>query len=82
MCSSKTCNEAVRWDMGLEALKSRRDRAELKWCYHLTTMPEDRFPKQLFSQEWNIKPHRGRQRKTWGRVVDDLFVSLGLDKAE
>ena len=27
-------------------------------------------------------PRRGTQRKTWGRVIDDLFVSLGLDKAE
>ena len=26
-CSSKTCNEAVRGDMGLETLKGRRDRA-------------------------------------------------------
>ena len=24
-CSSKTCNEAVRGDMGLESLKARRD---------------------------------------------------------
>ena len=45
-------------------------------------MPEDRFPKQLFSQEWNIKPRRGRQRKTWGRVIDDLSVSLGLEWLE
>ena len=37
--------------MGLETLKSRRDRANLKWWYKLATMPEDRFPKQLFSQE-------------------------------
>ena len=29
-CSSKTCNEAVWGDMGLE---SRRDRAKLKWWY-------------------------------------------------
>ena len=36
--------------MGLETLKSRRDRA--KW-YKLATMPEDRFHKQLFSQEWD-----------------------------
>ena len=81
-CSSKTCNEAVRGDMGIETLKSRRDRAKLKWWYKLATMPEDRFPKQLFSQEWDQKPRRGRQKKTWGRVIDDLFVSLGLDKAE
>ena len=81
-CSSKTCNEAVRGDMGIETVKSRRDRAKLKWWYKLATMPEDRFPKQLFNQEWDQKPRRGRQRKTWGRVIDDLFVSLGLDKAE
>ena len=41
-----------------------------------------RFPKQLFSQKWDQKPCRGRQRKTRGRVIDDLFVSLGLDKGE
>ena len=41
-------------------------------------MPENRYPKQLFIQEWNIKPRRGRQRKTWGRVVDDL--ALGIDR--
>ena len=28
---SKTCNEAVRGDMGLDTLQSRRDRAKLKW---------------------------------------------------
>ena len=39
--------------MGLETLKSRRDTAKLKWWYKLATMPEDRFPKQLFSQEWD-----------------------------
>ena len=68
--------------MEIETLKSRRDRAKLKWWYKLATMPEDRFPKQLFSQEWDQNPCRVRQRKTWGRVIDDLFVSLGLDKAE
>ena len=29
-CSSKTCNEAVRGDMGLDTMRSRRDRAKLK----------------------------------------------------
>ena len=32
----------------------------------------------MFSQDWNIKPHRGRQRKE----NNDLFESLELDKAE
>ena len=41
-------------------------------------MPEDRYPKQLFSWEWETKPCRGRQRKAGGRVVDELFASLGL----
>ena len=49
-CSSKTCNEAVRGDMGLETLPSRRDRAKLKWWFKLATLPEDRYPKQLFNR--------------------------------
>ena len=40
-CSSKTCNEAVRGDTGLDTLQSRRDRAKLKWWYKLATLPED-----------------------------------------
>ena len=81
-CSSKTCNEAVRGDLGIDTLQGRRDKAKLKWWYKLVTMPEDRYPKKLFSQDWNIKLHRGRQRKVWSRIINDLFVSLELDKAE
>ena len=66
----------------LEAFQSRRDRAKLKWWYKLATLPEDRYPKQLFNQELNIKPCRGRQSKVWSRMVDDLFKSLDIDKGE
>ena len=48
-CSSKTCNEAVTGNMDLDTLQSRRDRAKLKWWYKLATLPEDRYPKQLFN---------------------------------
>ena len=81
-CSSKTCNEAVRGDMGLETLQCRRDRSKLKWWYKLAAMSEDRYPRHLFDNHWDIKPRRGRQRKAWGRLVDDLFVALNLDKTE
>ena len=37
-CSSRTCNEAVRGDMGLETLKSRRDKTKLKWWYKLASI--------------------------------------------
>ena len=73
-CLSKTYNEAVRGDMGLESLRGHRDRAKVKWWYKLVSMPEDRCPKQLFSWEWETKIRRGRQRKAWGRVVDELCV--------
>ena len=42
-------------------------------------MPEDRYPKQLFSRKWEGKPRRCRQRKAWSRVVDELFVLLDLN---
>ena len=68
--------------MGLESLQGHRDKANLKWWYKLACMEGDRYPHELFRQIWNIKPHRGRQRKSWSRVVDDLFSSLDLDKAD
>ena len=43
----------------------------------LTTLPE-----QLFDPEWNIKPRRGRQKKVWSRMVDDMFKTLHIDKSE
>ena len=72
-CSSRTCNEGVRGDMGLESLQGRRDKAKLKWWYKLAFMESDKYPHKHFRQIWNIKPRRGRQRKSWSRVVDDLF---------
>ena len=72
-CSSKTCNEAVSGDMGLDTLQSRRDREKLKWWYKLATLPDEK---------WNIKPRRGRQRKVWSRIVDDLFKSLDINRDE
>ena len=81
-CSSRTCNEAVRGDMGLDSLQGRRDKAKLKWWYKVATMPEHRYSRKVFVQEWNVKPRRGRHRTYWCKVVDNLFSSLGLDKAE
>ena len=78
-CSSRTCNEAVRDDMGLDSLQGRRDKAKVEM---VATMPEHRYSRKRFVQEWNVKPRRDRQRKYWCKVVDNLFSSLGLDKAE
>ena len=78
-CLSRTCNKAVRGDMGLDSLQGRRGKAKLKWWYKVATMTEHRYSRKLFVQEWNVKPRRGRQRKHWCKVVDNLFSSLRLD---
>ena len=65
-CSSKTCNEAGRRDMGLETLKSGRDKAKLKCWYKLASMSLRRYPRQRLNQEWKMKPRRGRQRQPIG----------------
>ena len=41
--------------MGLEALKSRRDRAKLKFWYKVCRLPDNTYPKQLLSQEWDFQ---------------------------
>ena len=72
-CSSKTCNEAVRGDIGLQILQGQRDKYKLKLWYKLASMSEDRYPMRVFSQDWDAKPCRGRQRKVWSRLVDNLL---------
>ena len=81
-CSSKTCNEAVRGDMGLESLKARRDRCKLKWWYKVNNLDDERYPRLLLDNEWEVKPCRGRQRKTWRKVISDLLLQLNIDSQE
>ena len=50
--------------MGLETLKSHRDKAKLKWLYTLASMSVRKCPMWL---EWNVKPRRGTQRKCWNK---------------
>ena len=46
-CSSKTCNEAIRGDMGLDTLRGRRDKNKLKWRYKLAALSGNRYPRKL-----------------------------------
>ena len=81
-CSFKTCNEAVRGDMGLESLKGRRDRCKLKWWYKVNNLDAERYPRLLLDSEWEVQPCRGRQRKTWRKVISELLLQLNLDSQE
>ena len=68
--------------MGLETLKSCRDKAKLNWWYKLASMSVRRYSRQLFNQEWKVKTRRGRQRKLWNKYVYELFDVQGLPKGE
>ena len=66
--------------MGMKFLQGRCDKRNVNWWYKVVSMALFRYPKQLFQEEWNIKPHPDRQCKVWKRVVDDIFESLELAK--
>ena len=53
--------------MGLDTLQGHRDKAKLKLWYKLATMSGDRYPRRVFSQDWDAKPRRGMQRKVLER---------------
>ena len=74
-CSSKTCNEAVRGDMGLDTLQSRRDRAKLKWWYKLASLPEDSTLNSCLIRNGilnHVEEGRGKCEVGW------LIISLNL----
>ena len=62
--------------MGLDSLQGRRDKAKLKWWYKVATASV----KEAFCA--GVEYVEVPQRKYWCKVVDHLFSSLGLDKAE
>ena len=75
-CSSKTCNEAVRGDMGLDSLQGHRDKAKLKWWYKV---PEHRYSRNLFVQ-WALYPG-GQARENIPPPHDRLAPHLGCNQA-
>ena len=78
-CSSKTCNEAVRGEMDLDTLQSSKDRAKLKWLLLYLKIGTQ---SSCLITSGILKPRRGRKRKVWSRMVDDLFKSLDIHKSE
>ena len=36
----------------------------------------------LLDSEWDVKPCRGRQRKTWRKGISELLLQLNLDSQE
>ena len=69
----RTCNEAVRGDMGLDSLQGGRDKAKLKWWHKLACMEGDRYHTSCLGRFGILKSRRGCQRKPWSRVVNDSF---------
>lgn len=53
-CSQRTSNAAVRTELGILFLKTKRDVRKLKWQYRLHKMKEKRLPK---SQEQHTGNH-------------------------
>ena len=68
--------------MGLESLEARRGRCKLKWWYKVNNLDDERYTTLLLDNEWEVKPWRGRQRKTWRKVISDLLLQLNTDSQE
>ena len=64
--------------MGLESLKGRKDRCNL-WWNKANNVDAETYPRFLLDSEWRLKPHRGRQRKTWRKVISEFLLQLNLD---
>ena len=41
-----------------------------------------RYHSLLLDNEWEVKPSRDRQRKTWRKVISELLLQLNIDSQE
>ena len=56
-------------------MADRGDMGSDLWLYRykVATTPENWYSRKLFEQEWNVKLCRGRQRKCWCKIVNELL---------
>ena len=74
-CPTLTASEAVRGDLHLSLLSSRRDIAKLKWQHRLHRLPNSRLEKVLYLREVP-RGTRGRNKKLFIQTCDQLWLSL------
>ena len=74
-CPTLTASEAVRGDLHLSLLSSRRDIAKLKWQHRLHSLSDSRLEKVLYLR---VVPRgtRGRKRKLFMQTSDQIWLSL------
>ena len=67
-CSSKTCNEAVWDDLGVEPLALRKAKCNVVWYSKLLGKDKNSYCRQVFDKEWGKCKLQGRRRKQWKNV--------------
>ena len=71
-CSSKTCNEAVWGDFGVEPLALRRTKSKVVWYSKLLGKDKNSYSRQIFNKEWCKYKLRGR-RKTMEKMCNGYY---------
>ena len=77
-CFSKTCNEAVWGDLGVEPLALRRAKSKVVWYSKLLGKNKNSYCRQIFDKEWGKCKLRGRRRKQWKKCVMDIISDMRL----
>jgi len=76
-CSSKTSDIAVRMELGVMKLETRRKVAMLKWLGQINRIPSIRLVKYVFDNLDYKWQSRGRaRRRTWKRNVEIILDEL------
>ena len=58
------CNTAIQESLNIESILFRIERYQLRWFGHVSRVPQERFPKQIFYAEVSGKRPVGRPRTT------------------
>ena len=77
-CSSKTCNEAVWVDLGVEPLAIKRAKSKVVWYFTLLGKDKNSYCRQIFDKKWGKCKLQGRRRKQWKKCVMDIISDMSF----
>ena len=76
---NKVRSSEIRKSLKIEPLLLRTEKSQLRWFGHVSSMPQERLPKQALLAKANGRRPVGRPRTRWTDYIVDLgWKRLGL----
>jgi hypothetical protein len=75
----KVCNQMIQMALNVKPLQSQIQQMQLRWFRHVVRMPQSRYPRMVWEDQYEGRRTRGRPRTTWQDNIQNALLEKGMD---